>query len=59
MVNQQAETNVKIEDSTKKEIIEMKPKPLMAIDNQPSDNVTIVKETIGKKDEAIDIKSKA
>ena len=36
----------------------MKPKPL-AIDNQPSDNVTIAKETVGKKDEAIDIKSKA
>ena len=54
MVNQQVETNVKIEDSTINEVTDIKPKPL-ATDDQIE--VTIAKEDIGKIDEAIDIKS--
>ena len=53
VVNQQVETNVKIEDSTINEVTDIKPKPL-ATDDQIE--VTIAKD-IGKIDEAIDIKS--
>ena len=55
MVNQQAETNIKMEDSTKKEVIDIKPNPL-ATNNQTK--ITTTKEKIGKNEVIDSIKLK-
>ena len=52
--NNQPQVTDKKEDSTKNEVIEIKLKPL-ATENQPSDNVTIVKGNGAGKNEVIDI----
>ena len=55
VVNQQAETNIKMEDSTKKEVIDIKPNPL-ATNNQTK--ITTTKEKIGKNEVIDSIKLK-